>query len=178
MLFDFYCNISLYKHIDIQVLVRQAREKIPVVQAHAKHNFCISHRRRMTINRTMNLAEKPIESIFIKKVNCPGATMKPQDMWIYPGQTLIANCQKSSNLRNGVSYNVVSIGEKIILDNGVVLNQVECSKILRLGHAQTYASCQGAEFESARLWDCDSIYFTWKHLYVGMSRAKTIVEIV
>ncbi len=44
---------------------------------------------------------------------------------------------------------------------------------LRLSYAQTYASCQGNEFEGAlRLWDVTHRFFTRRHLFVGLSRAK------
>ncbi len=43
---------------------------------------------------------------------------------------------------------------------------------LRLSYAQTYASCQGTEFESAlRLWNVTNKFFTKRHLFVGLSRA-------
>jgi len=177
-LFNFYCEISLWRKINIQDWVRRARARFPVVKGHAEHNLCLSHHRRIHINKIMNLAQKPTDAVFIKAVKSPGSTMKPQNMWVYPGQTLIANIQKSTKLRNGVRYKVVSVGEMIVLDNGACLNKTDCSKYLRLSHAITFAACQGDEFQSVRLWDCGSIHFTWKHLYVGMSRAKETVEIV
>ena len=39
---------------------------------------------------------------------------------------------------------------------------------LRLSYAQTYASCQGAEFDGAlRLWDVTHRFYTKRHLFVG-----------
>ena len=44
---------------------------------------------------------------------------------------------------------------------------------LRLSYAQTYASCQGTEFSgSLCLHDCTSRFFSRRHLFVGLSRAK------
>ena len=129
------------------------------------------------MNRIINLAEKPAGAVFLKAVQVPGSTMKSQSMWCFPGQVLIACCQKSQKLRNGVRYTVVRVGDEVELDNGAVLNPTDAAKYLRLSHAQTFASCQGDEFESVRLWDCDSRNFTWKHLYVGISRAKGTAEV-
>ena len=52
---------------------------------------------------------------------------------------------------------------------------------LRLFYAQTYASCQGSEFNgSLRLHCTDSPRFTRMHLVVGLSRAKeaSLVSVV
>jgi hypothetical protein len=44
---------------------------------------------------------------------------------------------------------------------------------LRLSYAQTYASCQGTEFDgSVCLWDTAHRHFSRRHLFVGLSRAK------
>jgi len=176
-LFNFYYEISVHRAMDIKEWVRLAREKFPATPGHAKHNLCLSHRRRMQLNRIINLAEKPADAVFLKAVHQPGATMKSQNMWVYPGQVLIACCQKSQKLRNGVRYTVVRVGDEIELDNGAVLSTTDAAKYLRISAAQTFASVQGDEFESVRLWDCDSRNFTWKHLYVGLSRAKKTAEV-
>ena len=43
----------------------------------------------------------------------------------------------------------------------------------RLSYAQTYASCQGTEFDGPlRLWDTTDVHFTKRHLFVALSRAK------
>jgi hypothetical protein len=50
--------------------------------------------------------------------------------------------------------------------------------LLRLSYAQTYASCQGTEFGgSLRLWDCAHRFFTRRHLFVGLSRAKQDAQV-
>ena len=44
---------------------------------------------------------------------------------------------------------------------------------LIFAYAQTYASCQGTECDGpVCLWDTSHIYFTRRHLFVGLSRAK------
>ena len=44
---------------------------------------------------------------------------------------------------------------------------------LRLSFAQTYASCQGTEFDGQlRLHDTSHKHFTRRHLFVGLSRAR------
>ena len=55
----------------------------------------------------------------------------------------------------------------------IELTHAQAAAWLRLPFAQTYASCQGSEFEgSLRLWDTDSRHFTRRRLFVAVSRAK------
>ena len=49
---------------------------------------------------------------------------------------------------------------------------------LRLSFAQTYASIQGTEFDThLRLHDTGHTYFTKRHLFVGLSRAKMAAHV-
>ena len=49
----------------------------------------------------------------------------------------------------------------------------EIENIMRLAHCQTYASCQGTEFQdSLTLHELSHPRFTKRHLSVGLSRAK------
>jgi hypothetical protein len=127
----------------------------------------------------MNVAIRPQNAVFVKKVGAIGATSAPQDMWVYAGQTLVACCSNGTKaLRNGVRYFVTEAGEQIVMEGGTTLTHAQCSQLLRLPHAQTFASCQGDEFSAVRLWDTSHHHFTWRHLYVGMSRSKGAVEVV
>ena len=52
------------------------------------------------------------------------------------------------------------------------------AELLRLSYAQTYASCQGTEFEGTlRLHDTQSRHYTRRHLFVALSRAKRAEQI-
>ena len=56
---------------------------------------------------------------------------------------------------------------------GAQLHYEEVRDWCRLSHAQTFASCQGTEFtESLTLWETDHPKFTWRHLFVGLSRGR------
>jgi hypothetical protein len=56
------------------------------------------------------------------------------------------------------------------------LRASEC--VAAAGLAQTYASCKGTEFSgSLRLWDCTHKFFTRRHLFVGLSRARQEAEV-
>ncbi len=58
------------------------------------------------------------------------------------------------------------------------LTYEQASSLLRLSYAQTYASCQGSEFASSVcLWDLNHKYFTMRHLFVGLSRAKLASDV-
>ena len=54
----------------------------------------------------------------------------------------------------------------------------EVKEMMGLSHAQTHASCQGTEFtEACTLHELDHPRFTWRHLFVGMSRCR-VAELV
>ena len=127
----------------------------------------------MWLNKVQNDALRPREAVYVPRVVVLGATMKSQSMWVYPGQVLLACCANSKGLRNGVRQTVVeATKDHVTLQNGSKLSLQEAGKLLRLAHAQTYASCQGDEFDSVRLWDTEHPKFTWRHLYVGLSRGR------
>jgi hypothetical protein len=49
---------------------------------------------------------------------------------------------------------------------------------MRLSFAQTYASCQGTEFDAPlRLHDTTHVHFSLRHLFVAMSRAKERINL-
>ena len=56
---------------------------------------------------------------------------------------------------------------------GISLTHEQVSEWTVLSFAQTYASCQGTDFEGTlRLHDTTHRFFTRRHLFVGLSRAK------
>ena len=72
-------------------------------------------------------------------------------------------------------YEVAEITQKLVhFTGGVSLTHEQVSEWTVLSFAQTYASCQGTEFEGTlRLHDTTHKFFTKRHLFVGLSRAKS-----
>ena len=76
-------------------------------------------------------------------------------------------------------YEVVSCGDTITMKEGDTIIQYEFTHTqlkewFRLSHAQTCASCQGTEFdESLYLHETAHPMFTARHLFVGLSKAKS-----
>ena len=57
---------------------------------------------------------------------------------------------------------------------GISLTHEQVSEWTVLSFAQTYATCQGTDFEGTlRLHDTTHKFFTRRHLFVGLSRAKS-----
>ena len=64
------------------------------------------------------------------------------------------------------------------LNGGISLTHEQVSEWTVLSFAQTYASCQGTEFEGTlRLHDITHKFFTNRHLFVGLSRAKSSASV-
>ena len=147
----------------------------------APTNLVLSHRLRETINKRLNeadrqgkeaeqftLAEFGLEAV--SNMNCP------QDAWFWVGQRVVA-CSKGRKLRNGREYEIMELGKTVQVqaegEDPVVLKRAEFFMHMRLRYAVTYASAQGLTIEGLlALHDTSHQYFTWKHLYVGMSRAR------
>ena len=82
-------------------------------------------------------------------------------------------------IRNGVEYRVAGVCATIVtLCDGPTLTHEQAVAWLRLPFAMTYASVQGRETEGTlALHDCSNFHFTWRHLYVGLSRAKRASDV-
>jgi hypothetical protein len=82
-------------------------------------------------------------------------------------------------IRNGCTYIVENVCEEsVTLRDGPTLTHEQAVAFLRLSFAMTYASVQGRETEGTLcLHDCSNGHFTWKHLYVGLSRAKRATDV-
>ena len=142
-------------------------------------NLVLSHRKRIAINRKVNIHKKPEDAIFLP---CPKlkrlSLNAPQEMWIWPGLELLGCLPiEKQGVRNGVLYKIESINEDTVHfesgAGGICLSKEDTVQLMRLSHAMTYASVQGRETNgSLCLHDCDSSHFTHKHLYVALSRAK------
>jgi hypothetical protein len=101
-------------------------------------------------------------------------------MLLWPGIVLIGCLAVGRHgIQNGVLYSVESVtSEAVVLIGGVSLTHAHAKSCLRLSYAQTYASCQGSEFDGPlRLHDTRHKFFSLKHLFVGLSRAKVASEV-
>ena len=101
-------------------------------------------------------------------------------MFIWDGIELLG-CTHATRkgIRNNVMYRVVEVGEDVTVarignDSELIsLTFTQVGALLRLSYAQTYASCQGTEFDgSLRLYDTTNKHFTMRHLFVALSRSK------
>ena len=105
-----------------------------------------------------------------------------QTMLIWPGiQLLGAVPTERKGIRNGCLYTVSEINMSNVHVQelpGVTLTFDQVKSWLRLSYAQTYASVQGSEFTSQlRLHDTTHHFFTQRHLFVGLSRARAAKDV-
>ena len=144
----------------------------------ARHNLCISHKKRIQINKQLNALHKPEISIFIRAKAQVGQLCAAQSMWVWPGLSLLGCSQASKKVKNNCLYTVAAIGnEHIEITSGegrISLSHEQVANLTRLSYARTYAAIQGTEFqdESLRLWDTSHPRFTRRHLFVAISRAR------
>jgi hypothetical protein len=138
-------------------------------QGPAEHNLCISHRKRHQLNKEANERERVNHAaVFVK--GDPG-------MWIWPGLVLFGS-SGGRKTRNGVSYVIESVGEDSLVAGGIKLSFAQLAATMRLPWAQTFASCQGTEFEgSLAIHDTENPHFSRRHLFVALSRAKRAQDV-
>jgi hypothetical protein len=173
ILFNFFTNLSENFAND----VRRAKKMFPKQKRKVDYYLTMSHVRRVQLNRQMNILNKPPGAIELKAPPPTRSGNLPQDMWVYPGQQLIGfggPCKK------GLFYFVQSAGETIKLTDGTELSHDQAVRCLRLSHALTFACIQGLTLEGVVELQCDSVNFTKKNLYVGISRATShlLVQVV
>ena len=177
-LFEFYTRLipggDLYDQ-PIEEAVRLARERFRY-EGVCDLNLVLSHRKRIAINRKVNLHKKPEDAVFLP---CPKlkrlSLNAAQELFIWPGLELLGCLPiEKQGVRNGVLYKIESINEDTVhFEGGISLSKEDTVQMMRLSHAMTFASVQGRETDgSLCLYDCDSSHFTHKHLYVALSRAK------
>ena len=162
--------------IPLQEAVKQARAQFKLATG-ARWNLVISHQRRIRLNRELNQAEAPPDAVFLEVTGKAAHGNSAQSMLIWPSLVLIG-CVSSEKkgIRNGCLYTVASASGDTVRFEGLDASFTydQCKQWLRLSYAQTYASCQGTEFEGPlRLWDVGHKYFTRRHLFVGLSRSKS-----
>ena len=181
-LFDFYSSLvhGPRAELPVQACVSQAKA-IFRATAPARWNLCISHRRRVQINAARNRAEAPPHAVLLEVSGRPARGNGAQSMLLWPGLELFGCGAGCKGVRNGCLYTVESVDPEamtLTLKEGPALTFEQAKAWLRLSYAQTYASCQGTEFGgSLRLWDCGHKFFTRRHLFVGLSRAKQDAQV-
>ena len=182
-LFDFYTRLipggDLYDQ-PIEEAVPLAREKF-TYEGVCDLNLVLSHRKRIAINRKVNVYKKPDDAVFLP---CPKlkrlSLNAPQEMWIWPELELLGCLPiEKQGVRNGVLYKIESITDDTVhFEGGIPLSKEDCVQLMRLSHCMTYASVQGRECDgSLCLHDCNNPHFTHKHLYVSLPRAKMSLNV-
>jgi hypothetical protein len=159
-------------HLPLATVLEEARVRFRLTGP-AAHNLCISHRRRIQLNREANERErKGRQAVLVRAAQSSG-----QDMWVWTGLKLLG-CSGSRRIQNGVTYEVTAVTDEAITLGDIKLTYPQAAASLRLAFAQTYASCQGSEFDGTlALWDTDNRYFGMRHLFVALSRAKRAEDI-
>ena len=159
----------------IQEAVKLARQQFKY-EGICDLNLTLSHRKRIAINRRVNLHKKPSDAVFLP---CPKlkrlSQNAPQEMWLWKGLDLLGCVPIGKyDVRNGVSYIIERRTMSMLhFEGGVTLSKEDTVQMMWLSHAMTYASVQGHETEGTlALHDCNSPNMTLKHLYVALSRAK------
>ena len=165
-----HCELSLARY----------RELFPPSQEPSAHNLVISHRMRLKINARENARLAPLGAKFVRATQRQATHCAAQNMLLWPGLTLLGCLQRTrKGVRNGAPYTVASCDEAVRFEElPEAFPYEEVAQLFRLSHAQTYASCQGTEFhQSLTLWEVDHPMFTWRHLFVGLSRAQEAAQV-
>jgi hypothetical protein len=177
-LFDFYSSLipgGSRAELPVQTCIAQAKAVFRS-SGPARWNLVISHRRRCLINAERNRAEAPPGAVLLEVSGRRARGNGAQTMLLWPGIQLFGCTSAAKAVRNGCLYTVESLDSeaKALVVEGVgTLTFDQAKAWFRLSYAQTYASCQGTEFDgSLCLWDCAHRHFSRRHLFVGLSRAR------
>ena len=144
-LFDFYTRLipvgDLYDQ-PVEIAVKLAQEKF-TYDGVCDLNLTLSHRKRIAINRKVNLHKKPDDAIFLP---CPKlqrlSQNAPQEMFIWKGLELLGCVPiEKHSVRNGVLYKIKSINEDTVhFEGGISLSKEDTIQMMRLPHCMSYAS--------------------------------------
>ncbi len=174
-LFNFYTGLrcGLDDARDLQEALVEARELFPTTARQADYTLTMSHRKRVMINRKMNMCLKPAGAIFIRAPIATRAGNNPQSMWLWSGQQLVG---AGGKVLKGLFYIVGKLTEDTVeLVGGLTLSHHDAVRSLRLPYALTYASCQALTLKGVVRLETESTNMTLRHLYVGISRATAAV---
>ena len=192
VLFDWYTSLNpggLRAGLDIKELVTMAKKAFPRSQGFARWNLCLSHRRRVELNRLINRYEcrdpeltwTPPE----EDENDETDLNKPQAMLISKGTPLIGHLTDAKlGIMHGGFYEVERASHEGVLMRDIetdasILLPVSKLRYVRLGMCITYNSVQGRTLKNGivRLFDTGHQHFTWRHLGVGLSRAVSLEQV-
>jgi hypothetical protein len=181
-LFDFYASLVGYRNdLTLRTILAEAKATFNF-SGFCRNNLVISHRKRIQLNRQINEQFAPPSAI---RLEIGGRVLRgnsAQTMLIWPGiQLLGAVPTERKGIRNGCLYTVSEINMNTVHIQelpGVTLSFDQVKSWLRLSYAQTYASVQGSEFTAQlRLHDTTHHFFTQRHLFVGLSRARAAKDV-
>ena len=178
-LFDFYSSLipgGSRADLPLCECIKQAKEQFNF-EGDARWNLVISHYKRVKINRELNAKFKPVSgAVWLEVKGCRATANSAQSMWIWPG-LLLFGCAagEKRGIRNQCLYEIEKIKDEEVKvkDNDRWFTFDDVKQLFRLSFAQTFASCQGTEFDGKlRLWDTSNPHFSKTHLFVALSRAK------
>ena len=186
-LFDFFSSLipggSRYE-LPMPEVLAQAKAAFSF-EGPARHNLCISHRKRIRLNAEINKLFLPETGWkHLKAKPARGQLCAAQSMFIWPGIELLGCSRSGRKIRNNVVYTVESLEDDHALlraetGDQFTLSYEAVADLLRLSFARTYASIQGTEFESGRvrLHDTANKHFSKRHLFVAISRCRRAEDI-
>ena len=188
-MFDFYSSLARHGqrfNDSLESQIEAARRAFPP-RGLPDHCICVSHRRRVALNRIMEKrhlrAGRPPETQVIPKTD-QKCDVEPQKMTIWPGVVLVASMRECHNgAYNSQMLRVKSLGEKIEFEclesgRGYQLSPEFVQKWLRPSWALVYHQLQGRTMERAlELHDLTHPRLTTTHLLVALSRARSASQV-
>ena len=181
-LFDFYHGLY-NSNESLKSMVARARKSFPSC-SDPDIVLCISHNKRILINKRLNEAKAPEYRVFVgADEEIQGTTCQPQDMLIWPKMELIGCPRgrgKKYDVVQGVVYTLLLIDRFCVLrmrpeygDEEIEVPLDEIPYLLRLTHAMCYYTVQGRTLKDKKilLVDTEHPNFSHRALIVGLSRA-------
>ena len=177
VLFKFYTSLDEVNSLEAEL--ERAKGLFPKTSRKAAYTLTMSHARRVAVNGRRNREEKPEDAVLLRAPPTTGRSggNEAQDMYIWVGLTLIGAGKRT---KKGLFYTIAEIDETTVTFTcGLKLSREKCVECCRLSYAVTFASSQGLTLQGVVRLECDSMYMTMTHLYVGISRATshTLVEV-
>ena len=186
-LFDFYSSLlagGARFAKSLNDCVTDATQEFPYRGGHYAQHLCISHKRRVALNAQCNRWHKNEHERSTGEV-CEwvavaaekGQLCAAQGFWLYAGLKLVGCTSTAGAIKNQCRYDLTRWSDDHVWvvgpDGEAQLTWFQMKKWTRLAYAQTYASCQGGEFDELCMHDVrNRRHFTKTTLYVGLSRCK------
>ena len=151
-LYDFYHGLYGSKE-SVKAMAARARNTFPGC-SDPDLVLCISHNKRILINKRMNEAQAPNNAVNVCAADeIQGTTCQPQDMLLWPNMELIGCSHgrgKKYGVVQGVAYTSLYVGAFSVLrmkpeygDEEIEVPLEEIPYLLRLTHAMCYDTTQG-----------------------------------